>query len=146
MRYRRAGCAGRNPRRLSRFGRAYRELKRRDQRGFRPAQPALLECCEVCLCAAMSTRTSRAVVQTAPRQLELREVPVPGIDDDSGLLRVEACGICGSDAEQYAGVIPVRMPLIPGHEPLGRLERIGDRAAKRWGVNVGARAAPGALN
>jgi threonine dehydrogenase-like Zn-dependent dehydrogenase len=90
-------------------------------------------------------RTSRAVVQTAPRQLELRELPIPEIDDDSGLLRVEACGICGSDAEQYAGVIPVRMPVIPGHEPLGRIERIGDRAAKRWRVNVGDRVAVEAL-
>jgi threonine dehydrogenase-like Zn-dependent dehydrogenase len=93
----------------------------------------------------MSPRTSRAVLQTAPRRLEMRELPVPDIDDDSGLLRVEACGICGSDAEQYAGVIPVRMPLIPGHEPLGRIERIGDRAAKRWGVNVGDRVAVEAL-
>src|SRR5438034_10013098 len=64
-------------------------------------------------------RTSRAVVQTAPRRLELRELPVPDIDDDSALLRVEACGICGSDAEQYAGVLPVRLPVVPGHEPLG---------------------------
>ena len=63
----------------------------------------------------------------------------------AALLRVEACGICGSDAEQYAGVIPVRMPLIPGHEPLGIIERIGDRAAKRWGVNVGDRVAVEAL-
>src|SRR5437867_8533092 len=89
----------------------------------------------------MPPRTSRAIVQTGPRQLELRELPVPEIDDDSGLLRVEACGICGSDAEQYAGVLPVRFPLIPGHEPLGIIERIGDRAAKRWGVNVGDRVA-----
>src|SRR6266446_3775582 len=59
-------------------------------------------------------RTSRAVVQTAPRRLELRELPVPDIDDDSALLRVEACGICGSDAEQYAGVLPVRLPVVPG--------------------------------
>jgi threonine dehydrogenase-like Zn-dependent dehydrogenase len=86
-------------------------------------------------------RTSRAVVQTAPRRLELRELPVPDIDEDSGLLRVEACGICGSDAEQYAGVLPVRLPLVPGHEPLGVIERIGDRAAKRWGVDVGDRVA-----
>src|SRR6185369_2246624 len=93
----------------------------------------------------MSPRTSRAVVQTAPRQLEMQELPLPDIDEDSGLLRVEACGICGSDAEQYAGVIPVRMPLIPGHEPLGVIERIGDRAAKRWGVNVGDRVAVEAL-
>jgi threonine dehydrogenase-like Zn-dependent dehydrogenase len=86
-------------------------------------------------------RTSRAVVQTAPRRLELRELPIPEIDDDSALLRVEACGICGSDAEQYAGVLPVPLPLVPGHEPLGVIERIGDRAAKRWGVDVGDRVA-----
>ena len=86
-------------------------------------------------------RTTRAIVQTGTRALELRELPVPEIGDDDALLRVEACGICGSDAEQYAGVIPVRLPLIPGHEPLGVIERIGDRAAKRWGVNVGDRVA-----
>jgi threonine dehydrogenase-like Zn-dependent dehydrogenase len=89
----------------------------------------------------MSPRTARAIVQTAPRRLELRELPIPDIDADSALLRVEACGICGSDAEQYTGVIPVRMPVIPGHEPLGIIERIGDRAAQRWGVNVGDRVA-----
>ena len=84
-------------------------------------------------------------MQTAPRQLELRELPLPEIDDDSALLQVEACGICGSDVEQYEGVIPVRMPLIPGHEPLGTIARIGDRAGKRWGVNVGDRVAVEAL-
>src|SRR3989454_5432196 len=86
-------------------------------------------------------RTSRAVVQTAPRRLELRELPVPEIDDDSALLRVEACGICGSDAEQYAGVLPLRLPLVPGPAPPGVIERIGDRAAKRWGVDLGDRVA-----
>jgi threonine dehydrogenase-like Zn-dependent dehydrogenase len=87
------------------------------------------------------SRTSRAIVQTAPRKLELRELPLPDIDDDSALLRVEACGICGSDVEQYTGTLPARWPLIPGHEPLGIIERIGDRAAKRWGVTVGDRLA-----
>ena len=89
----------------------------------------------------MAPRLTRAVVQNGPRALELRELAVPDIDDDSALLRVEACGICGSDAEQYAGVLPVRFPLIPGHEPLGVIERIGDRAARRWGVDVGDRVA-----
>jgi threonine dehydrogenase-like Zn-dependent dehydrogenase len=90
-------------------------------------------------------KTTRAIVQTAPRTLELRELPIPEIGDDAALLRVEACGICGSDAEQYEGVIPVRMPVVPGHEPLGIIERIGDRAAKRWGVDVGDRVAVEAL-
>lgn len=93
----------------------------------------------------MAAKRSRVVVQTAPRALEMRELPVPDIDADSGLLRIEACGICGSDAEQYAGVLPVRFPVVPGHEPLGIIERIGDRAAKRWGVDVGDRVAVEAL-
>ena len=89
----------------------------------------------------MAVNKTRAVVQTAPRKLEMREMPVPDIDDDSAILRIEACGICGSDAEQYNGVIKVQLPLIPGHEPLGIIERIGDRAAQRWGVDVGDRVA-----
>ncbi len=84
---------------------------------------------------------TRAVVQTAPKKLEMRELPVPDVDDDSGLLRIEACGICGSDAEQYDGILPVTYPVIPGHEPLGVIEAIGDAAARRWGVDVGDRVA-----
>jgi threonine dehydrogenase-like Zn-dependent dehydrogenase len=93
----------------------------------------------------MTPRTSRAIVQTGPRQLALRELPIPELSGDSALLRVEACGICGSDAEQYTGTIPVPYPLIPGHEPLGVIAAIGDVAARRWGVDVGDRVAVEAL-
>ena len=86
-------------------------------------------------------RTSRVVVQEGARQLAMRELPIPAIDDDSAILRIEACGICGSDVEQYTGTIPVRLPVVPGHEPLGVIEKIGERAAKRWGVEVGDRVA-----
>jgi threonine dehydrogenase-like Zn-dependent dehydrogenase len=89
----------------------------------------------------MLPSTSRAIVQEGPRRLVLRELPLPEIDADSALLRVEACGICGSDAEQYAGLLPVTFPVVPGHEPLGTIARIGDRAARRWGVDVGDRVA-----
>jgi threonine dehydrogenase-like Zn-dependent dehydrogenase len=90
-------------------------------------------------------RTARAIVQEGPRRLVLRELPLPAIDADSALLRVEACGICGSDVEQYTGTLPVPFPLIPGHEPLGVIAEIGDRAAKRWGVDRGDRVAVEAL-
>lgn len=86
-------------------------------------------------------RSTQAIVQTAPRRLELRTLPLPEIDEDSALLRVEACGICGSDAEQYAGVLPASYPVVLGHEPLGVIDKIGDRAARRWGVEVGDRVA-----
>jgi len=82
-----------------------------------------------------------AMVQTGPRALEPRDLPIPEIDDDTALLRIEACGICGSDYEQYEGVLRTPVPVIPGHEPLGVIARIGDRAARRWGVDVGDRVA-----
>jgi len=82
---------------------------------------------------------SRAVVQTAPRTLELRELPVPEIGPEDALLAVEACGICGSDYEQYEGALPVRFPVIPGHEPVGRIADIGREAERRWGVRQGDR-------
>ena len=69
------------------------------------------------------------------------DVPLPAIDDDSALLEIEACGICGSDHEQFEGLLRTPMPVIPGHEPLGRIAKIGDRAAARWGVDVGDRVA-----
>jgi threonine dehydrogenase-like Zn-dependent dehydrogenase len=91
----------------------------------------------------MSTlpKTSLAMVQTAPRTLEPMDLPLPQIDADSGLVRIEACGICGSDYEQYEGVLRTPMPAVPGHEPLGVVAAIGDRAAARWGVDVGDRIA-----
>ena len=66
-------------------------------------------------------------VQTGPLAYEIREFPRPVIGPDDGLLRVEACGVCGSDVEQYRGhlVRPGMFPLIPGHEPLGVVEEVG---------------------
>ena len=86
-------------------------------------------------------RTSFAMVQTAPRKLEPRDLPLPRISDDAGLMRIDACGICGSDYEQFEGVLRSPMPVVPGHEPLGTIVSIGDRAARRWGVDVGDRIA-----
>jgi threonine dehydrogenase-like Zn-dependent dehydrogenase len=89
----------------------------------------------------MIPKTSLAMVQTAPRVLEARDIPLPEIDADTALLQIEACGICGSDYEQFEGVLRTPMPAIPGHEPLGVIAAIGDRAARRWGVDVGDRVA-----
>ena len=69
-------------------------------------------------------KTSFAMVQTGPRKLEPRDIPMPEISDDDGLMRIDACGICGSDYEQYEGVLRTPMPAIPGHEPLGTVVAI----------------------
>ena len=88
---------------------------------------------------------ARAIVQDGPRRLRSAEFPLPDIGSEDALLRVEACGICGTDYEQYAGTFPAPFPLIPGHEPVGVIEEIGEVAAKRWGVMRGERVAVEAL-
>jgi threonine dehydrogenase-like Zn-dependent dehydrogenase len=90
--------------------------------------------------------TVRARVLVKPQTLEAREFARPTIGLDDGLLRIEACGICGSDYEQYEGAQPPHedytpYPVIPGHEPLGVIEAIGARARQRWGVKEGDRVA-----
>jgi threonine dehydrogenase-like Zn-dependent dehydrogenase len=86
--------------------------------------------------------TVRAAVQLGPRQIEIQEFPRPRIGPDHGLLRLEANGICGSDVETYKGHLGMHPdPFIPGHEPLGIIEEVGERAAQRWGVAPGDRVA-----
>jgi alcohol dehydrogenase len=57
------------------------------------------------------------------------------------VLRVEACGLCGTDHEQYTGHLAAGFAFVPGHETVGVIEQIGDAAARRWGVAAGDRVA-----
>jgi threonine dehydrogenase-like Zn-dependent dehydrogenase len=84
--------------------------------------------------------TALALVQTAPNQLQPRRFPLPQVGADDGLLRVERCGLCGTDVEQVHGDLPwAPMDVIPGHEPVGVIEEVGTHAAARWGVQPGDR-------
>lgn len=93
----------------------------------------------------MPSDKARAAVLTKPRQIEVREFPLPKTSEDSALLQVEACGGCGSDVSPYLnggaseGAMSIEAPVILGHEIVGRLERLGDKAAERWGVEEGDR-------
>ncbi|BBZ14010.1 hypothetical protein MBRA_42050 [Mycobacterium branderi] len=81
----------------------------------------------------MSQAVARALVLEAPRHLTGRELPVPALGDDDALIRVAACGLCGTDHEQYTGVLFGGFAFVPGHETVGTVEAIGPRAAQRWG-------------
>ncbi|KAK1184539.1 zinc-binding dehydrogenase [Streptomyces sp. NBS 14/10] len=85
-----------------------------------------------------------AAVLESPRKFQFREFPIPEIGDDDAILKVEAGGLCGTDYEQYLGGMAGwggGMPIIPGHEIMGWIERIGPDAAKRWNVKEGDRVA-----
>jgi alcohol dehydrogenase len=83
----------------------------------------------------------RALVLEAPRHLVVREFAVPAVGDDDALVRVAACGLCGTDHEQYTGELAGGFAFVPGHETVGTIEAIGPRAARRWGVAAGDRVA-----
>lgn len=76
-----------------------------------------------------------------PRTLVTRELLVPEHGDDDAVLRVEACGLCGTDHEQYTGHLLGGFAFVPGHETVGVIESIGDTAADHWGVAAGDRVA-----
>ena len=77
----------------------------------------------------------KALVYTAPHEMEWRDVPDPQPRDGEALIAVEAVGICGSDMHAWHGSDDRRpAPLILGHEATG-IVKTGALAGKRVTVN-----------
>jgi len=89
----------------------------------------------------MTRRRAEALVLHRPREFKRHEFAIPEIGDDDGILRVEACGLCGTDHEQYTGHITAHYAFIPGHEVVGVVEQAGEAALERWGIALGDRVA-----
>ncbi len=85
------------------------------------------------------TSTYQAVEVSAPGVLQVveRQVSDPGAGQVR--IRVEACGICHTDAATVTGVYPgLQLPRVPGHEVVGRLEALGSGVSKwKIGQRVG---------
>jgi 2-desacetyl-2-hydroxyethyl bacteriochlorophyllide A dehydrogenase len=89
----------------------------------------------------VSEATTRAAVLVAPGRAEIREVPLPEPGPAEVLVRLEGCGVCGSNAPAWEGRDWFRYPLAPGapgHEGWGRVAAIGPGVA---GVREGDRVA-----
>ncbi len=68
----------------------------------------------------------KALLLSEYKQLELTEMPVPVPRPDELLVRVRACGICGSDVHGYDGSTGRRIPpIVMGHEAAGIVEAVG---------------------
>lgn len=82
----------------------------------------------------------RAMVLDVPKQpLQLRDIPEPLPDRGQILLRVSTCAVCRTDLHIVDGELPdPKLPLIPGHEIVGRVEQTGRGVKKfREGDRVG---------
>jgi threonine dehydrogenase-like Zn-dependent dehydrogenase len=88
--------------------------------------------------------TCRAVVFDGTQGMEVREFPIPDVPEGGAVLRVEAVGLCASDLAQFRGMHntpAATFPVVPGHEIVGRIDRISASAADAWGVHEGDRVA-----
>jgi threonine dehydrogenase-like Zn-dependent dehydrogenase len=84
----------------------------------------------------------QAAVLTAAGTMEIQAFPVPALGDDDALIRVEVCGLGGSDVTQYLGKLrpsSTVYPVILGHVFVGTVEAVGPAAARRWRVAPGDR-------
>ena len=66
--------------------------------------------------------TYRAVQAIGPGKLELAEKPLTDPPPGHVRIRVQACGVCHSDAATVEGVFPIQWPRVPGHEAVGRID------------------------
>lgn len=72
----------------------------------------------------------RAMQIDAPATpLRMIERALPAIGPGDLLIRIGACGVCRTDLHIVDGEIPANYPIIPGHEIVGRVAVMGDRAS-----------------
>ncbi len=75
-------------------------------------------------------KTGRVAMLTQLEKFELKEYPIPPLGDDDILVKVEGCGVCGTDAHEFKrdpfGMIPVAL----GHEGTGEIIAMGKNVKK----------------
>lgn len=67
----------------------------------------------------------------ATRAFSLSDSPEPG----GALVRTEMAGVCGTDVHLWKGELPIKLPVILGHETVGRIERLGEGLEHDWSGN-----------
>ena len=75
-------------------------------------------------------KTLAAVVTEIGKPLSLMELDIEDPRDDEILVRVVASGVCHTDLVVQAGMLPVPIPVILGHEGAGVVEKIGSKVSK----------------
>jgi propanol-preferring alcohol dehydrogenase len=81
----------------------------------------------------MTTTSYRAVQASKPGRLELVERELTAPSPGKVRIRVEACGVCHSDAATIEGQFPSEWQRVPGHELVGRIDALGS-GVQGWAV------------
>ena len=79
-----------------------------------------------CACASAGVpKTAKVAMLTAAKKIEVREYPIPALEDDDILVKVEGCGVCGTDVHEWKGDPFGLIPVVLGHEGTGEIIALG---------------------
>ncbi len=70
-------------------------------------------------------KTAKVAMLTDKKKIEVKEFPIPALEDDDILVRVEGCGVCGTDVHEWKGDPFGLIPVVLGHEGTGEVIALG---------------------
>ena len=73
---------------------------------------------------------SRVAMLTKPEHFDIQEYSIPEVGDDDILVKVEGCGVCGTDAHEFRRDPFSLIPVVLGHEGTGEIVKIGKNVSK----------------
>ena len=75
-------------------------------------------------------KTAKVAMLTGLEKIEVKEYPMPEVGDDDILVKVEGCGVCGTDAHEYKRDPFSLIPVALGHEGTGEIVKMGKNVKK----------------
>lgn len=75
-------------------------------------------------------KTARVAMLTALEHYDIKEYPIPPVGDDDILVKVEGCGVCGTDAHEFKRDPFGLIPVVLGHEGTGEIVKMGKNVKK----------------
>ncbi len=100
--------------------------------GTAPAAPAAAPVAPAAAPAADGSipKTAHVAMLTGLENFEVKEFPMPEVGDEDILVRVEGCGVCGTDAHEFKRDPFSLIPVALGHEGTGEIVKMGKNVKK----------------
>ncbi len=76
-------------------------------------------------CSGKIPKTAKVAMLTSPKRIEVKEYPIPALQDNDILVKVEGCGVCGTDVHEWKGDPFGIIPVTLGHEGTGEVIALG---------------------
>ena len=74
--------------------------------------------------------TAKVAMLTGLEHFDIKEYPIPELGDDDVLVKVEGCGVCGTDAHEFKRDPFSLIPVALGHEGTGEVVKVGKNVTK----------------